>query len=503
MYKTLLISAAVAALTVGGAGAVPLSNGVGDGSVNVSVDGFGSFGDAVGGDTSDAVYDPVGEVEAAGTTFESAIAVSFGGVRPYLTTGDISGPDNPSNDLMIVSSDDTSVTSTFSVGVLDFQLEQTLVSSFNSEGVRVGSALNQVYTITNTAEVANSFDIVRYLDGDLDFDGSIDDGGGRIFQSGNEILFETDAASENDESTTFVGITANGGEPIETNRFEISEFSSLQDRIPEGGQLGDFVQRFPDIIIPVDGELEGPIITDGVPVAALNEAVFAEDVPESEFIEVAYDVTLALRNEFALEAGETTTYSTTTLFGNAVPPAPGSLEALPLLPEEIDENGAFVFIIGPGDFDIGETFFIDPVIAVGYTYEVTGATFDSVTAPTLAAVNDADGYLLEYLRSDGMAISVMIAPGEEVSFTDGGFDGVSLFTLTGIDPALMLDPTDDVAFVTGVSFASLSAAGAPAVITQTPITIDTTPTGVIPLPPSAFLLGFAVLALGAMRRRAA
>ena len=353
-----------------------LSNGPGDGSVSVGVDEFGSFGSDVGGNgTDNAVFDPVGSIGPAGTTYQSGIAVSFGGTRPYLSSGTISGASAPATNVIIGSQTATTLESSFTLGSLDFQLSQSLNDSVEN-GNRFGSILNQVYTITNRADVASSFDIVRYIDGDLNFDGTIDDGGGRIVQSGNEILFETDAGTNADDTTTFLGITGVGGIAPTSNRFEVSSFPSLGDRISNGGALTDLVQN--------DSDGDG-------------------------FIDTAFDVTMALRNEFLLGPGESTTYTTQTLFGNAVPPAPGEIEALPLLPTEIDPEGAFLFDIDPGTIVDGEIVFIDPDIAIGYTYAVTGASFASVQAPSLSAVPDTDGYLLAF-SFNGTDFEVAMAP---------------------------------------------------------------------------------------------
>ena len=69
-----------------------LSTGSGDGSVTVTVDGFGSFGSAVFlDDFEGAIYDPIGPTPAASTTFQSGIAIRAGGTgqRQFLTSGNI------------------------------------------------------------------------------------------------------------------------------------------------------------------------------------------------------------------------------------------------------------------------------------------------------------------------------------------------------------------------------------------------------------------------------
>jgi len=170
--------------------------------------------------------------------------------------------------------------------------------------------------------------------------------------------------------------------------------------------------------------------------------------------------------------------------------------ARPFLPEENDdrEGPGFFFAIDVGDVTPFQTFFIDPVIAVGYTYEITGSTFTSVTAPTLAQVNDADGAYT--LTVNG--VSSTILAGQTVNF--GAAANVSQFTIEGIDLGLELDPNDPTAFITGVAVSTFTGTLG---ITQTPITFDTDANGPspIPLPASFLLLGSVLGVLGASRRR--
>jgi hypothetical protein len=70
------------------------------------------------------------------------------------------------------------------------------------------------------------------------------------------------------------------------------------------------------------------------------------------------------------------------------------------------------------------------------------------------------------------------------------------FTISGIDPALALNPADDGAFLTGVSLTGFDT-GVAVSISQTPITAETTP---VPLPASILFLGAGLGALGAMKR---
>jgi hypothetical protein len=294
-----LASAAITttvALSISGSPAMAytLSNGSGDASVTVGVDGYGSFGSGIdGSNTSDAIYNPVGPIPSAGTTFESAVAIRVGSARgrTFLTSGDISRfgfLPNPT-----VTGTATTGNSSFSFGGLTFNLTQTLDALF-SGSTQTGSVLTQSYTIANTTSNSLNFDLTRYLDGDLLFDGSRIDGGGRLVANGTQLLFETDSATGSSASTTFIGITAQGGT---SNGYEIDEFSGIRCRFICG--------------------LRGEIISG----TALDNIITGDGADADQFIDAGngYDVTLAFNNLFSLGAGQTTTYTTQTFFGSGAP----------------------------------------------------------------------------------------------------------------------------------------------------------------------------------------
>ncbi|MCX5660250.1 MAG: hypothetical protein NTW19_11080, partial [Planctomycetota bacterium] len=266
----------------------PLIAGSGGGSIIVSPDAFGSFGSAIGGtNVTDGEYTPIGGESAAGTTFESGIAVGTTSGRTFLTAGSI-GSSAGGTVVTPVSGTSGSVTSTFTFGSLRFDLVQTVAPRLTN-GVVSGSALTQTYTITNTGNAANSFEVIRYIDGDLFFDGTLIDGGGRLATGpGGDTLFETDRGGTASTSTTFLGITATGGEVPVDNRYEISNYFALGSRIIAGTPLAN----------RIDGDTTGTGFID-----AGHE----------------YDVTLALRNIFNLAAGASSTYTTETLFGTGAP----------------------------------------------------------------------------------------------------------------------------------------------------------------------------------------
>ena len=272
-----------------------LNTSFGDGGVVIGVDGYGSYGYAVGGSgTTDAFYDPIGttvSVQPSQTTYASGVAIRFGGTAgTFLTTGSIAGSSpGPNPNPSFTSLSPASVQSKFTFNGLDFELIQT-VTDLIVQGARKGSLLTQAYRITNPGPATTGFELIRYVDGDLKFDGAIADTGGRILSpGGQEILFETDSGDNPANPTTFVGITALGGNTALPGRYEINSYPGLGNRIVSGNTLGDIISG---------------------------------DTNADQFIDAggAYDVTLALRNTFSLAPGQSTNYATTTIFGT-LPPA--------------------------------------------------------------------------------------------------------------------------------------------------------------------------------------
>ena len=249
----------------------------GDGALDIEVSSTGAFGSNTYGV---ALYDPLGTIEAASTTFQSDIAFRIGqsGTRQFIS-------DLVTNPI-IISSTKATTSSSFIVSNLKFQLLQE-VADLTNFGQRTGSSLSQTYNITNPTNQAINFELVRYFDGDLEFDGSLRDTGGKITRNGRDILFETDSGDTANTPTTFVGITANGGTAISSNRLEIGQYGYVRGKILDGDPLSDLIE----------GDTNGNGFVDSYP----------------------YDLAPALRNIFTLAPGQSTTYITETLFGSGEP----------------------------------------------------------------------------------------------------------------------------------------------------------------------------------------
>lgn len=457
-----------AAVATGGARAETLSIGSGDGALSVIVN--------AGGDSQEGIYDPIGAIGAADTIYDSYIAISdfTGGGSGFLKLSDFVSS--------FSSISDTQAMSSFAIGSVNFTLTQSVSQNTDFDtGAITGATLNQILSMTNVGSGDVSFSLRRYFDGDLDFDGSLLDSGGVINLGGNRVLFETETldggvdgpidvaglsavAAEPEALPTFVGINAIGGTVPAGSGYEIADCCDLGGRFLGGDPL--------------------------------TNTVFNDDDGDG-FVDTPFDVTLALHNDYTIAAGATATYVSQTIFGNSVPPAPGGTEEFPLLPDSLGgpAGNSFVFELPPGSIAERQTVFIDPVVATGYTYTVTGgaAEFFSVTAPSFGAVPDADGYVLTV-----GATSVALASGETKLFSSFVAGSVFSFTITGIDPVLALAPGDPLAFVTGVALINIPSAE-PVIITQTPLTSDVP----IPLPAAMLLSGIVVLAGAARRRRAA
>lgn len=119
----------------------------------------------------------------------------------------------------------------------------------------------------------------------------------------------------------------------------------------------------------------------------------------------------------------------------------GFVETDPLLPTLVQVIPPdFLFDITSVEVPSGE-FWIDPPVAAGYTYEISGAEFISVKMPSSQTVADPDFYTLTYGTH-----TESLQPGDSHFFQNP----VSTFEITDINPPTPLDPNDVTAFPIGI-----------------------------------------------------
>ncbi|MCI0464195.1 MAG: PEP-CTERM sorting domain-containing protein [Gemmataceae bacterium] len=140
----------------------------------------------------------------------------------------------------------------------------------------------------------------------------------------------------------------------------------------------------------------------------------------------------------------------------------------------------------PGAVGLGRSrpLFIDPIVAVGYDYTVTGGPlFASVLLPT--GIGDG-AYTLDLLNGSPL---ISLLGGTPYSFASP----VDRFRVLGIETSAGLDPNNPNAFVTGLTFAGDGTAD----VAMTPLTRNTdVATSPEPGSMALLLLGTLGLAVG-------
>ncbi|HEY3268169.1 MAG TPA: hypothetical protein VGM37_14700 [Armatimonadota bacterium] len=251
---------------------ITLSNGTGDGSVTAVVDPYGAIGSLR--------YDPSGLAGPTETMYESFSWFSGpgqtgGGHGAILDSDHLSGA-------AVVSASLTQAVTQFDVGQVHFRLVQEILPNAGS-----GSTLRQTYQITNNTGAATAFDMIRYADSDLDYDGKAEDNGG--VSGDGQSLFQYDAKDNPVTLSTFLGIDLNNSANI-GYRIASAPFTSVLE-----------TQGRAALTKTMTGPT-GPADVDGDGLA---------DKP--------YDMNLLLGETFTAAPGATVTFVTNTTLGDGSP----------------------------------------------------------------------------------------------------------------------------------------------------------------------------------------
>jgi hypothetical protein len=211
-----------------------LTNGPGNGSISVTVDGYGSYGSL---SSRNLNYDDRGAAGPRGTAFHSATmfrAPTLGFAQWLLTTPGAGVP--PLSPIPVAAGN----VSTWNLSGFSFRLTQTLTPVD-----RDGSTLQQVYEITNQTGAPQELQMIRYLDPDV-WGTIFDDGVGVTDQyydagSNQHMIFAYDQAGgpSCDATRPLVAITAEGrdaaGLPVMPCGYESRPHPGVRDAVTASG----------------------------------------------------------------------------------------------------------------------------------------------------------------------------------------------------------------------------------------------------------------------------
>ena len=136
-----------------------------------------------------------------------------------------------------------------------------------------------------------------------------------------------------------------------------------------------------------------------------------------------------------------------------------------VMPMGTTANGAYTFGV---DVVPNVEIFIDPAVAVGYDYAVGAG--DPLFATVRLPIGIGDNLYTLLVKGK----SFNLAGGDQFDFRTHGFPGgVAQFRVTGIETSAALDPTDPLAFQTGLTFVAAGRFTG----TMTPIVVELLPPG--------------------------
>jgi len=158
------------------------------------------------------------------------------------------------------------------------RLRVELTQSVRASG-EVGSILSQTYRLLNPASLPVPVTVVRHLDGDPLFDGTLVDGGAATIDG--SALYEFDSSDDPAEPSTYVGIVGSFDHRVIPDRWTIQPYEFLTRILEAGGipeELAGAIALDSDGGRIVDEPYDVTLSQqwDGV-VPALGQAVFITD----------------------------------------------------------------------------------------------------------------------------------------------------------------------------------------------------------------------------------
>lgn len=162
-------------------------------------------------------------------------------------------------------------------------------------------------------------------------------------------------------------------------------------------------------------------------------------------------------------------------------PLPNSMGNVAVFLPSAGTNGEWKFDL---PVNAGETVNIDPIVAIGYDYQI-GAGDPNFASATLPNIGDGLFDLYLWNGSDWI-FSTVLQHGVEHMF---GGSGVDRFRILGIETSAGIDPSATTAFITGVSFVGDGRFTG----TMKPITVE------VPEPSTLALIGLAAVVVSLRR----
>ena len=266
------------------------------------------------------------------------------------------------------------------------------------------STLTQTYTLKNTRSSALSFALVRHLDGDLRFDGSIADGG--AVTGAGEVLYEYDRSDEPASPSTFVGIAGALDADATPDRWTIQKFDYRWDIL----------------------------WANGIP--AYHHGRVHNDANGDRIVDTPFDVTLSQQWNTSLAPGASVTFVTTTQFGRKPPNrAPNAVDdslttnedtaqSVDVLANDSDADADSISLTSATDGAHGAVSCAGGVCTYtpspnfngtdSFTYTITdgrGGSASGTVNVTVASVNDAPVAAADSFATDEDAALTVSAPG--------------------------------------------------------------------------------------------